>query len=145
MRIGKVKESILKRSVLRQLHNHSEQGSPAPGEDAGVLFMPEFMPEFTQGFSGKNGVAMAVNPVEGWTFAAKRAVYGAVNSMLAAGAAQYSYAGRSRGKTVKGIDKRNRQPLYAGKYFSAFRAYSGVTVCQHTYFIGYCNGKYYEK
>ena len=81
MRIGKVKESILKRSVLRQLHNHSEKGS------AGVLFMPEFMPEFTQGFSGKNGVAMAVNPVEGWTFAAKRAVYGAVNSMLAAGAA----------------------------------------------------------
>ena len=87
MRIGKVKESILKRSVLRQLHNHSEQGSPASGEDAGVLFIPEFMPEFTQGFSGKNGVAMAVNPVEGWTFAAKRAVYGAVNSMLAAGAA----------------------------------------------------------
>ena len=64
MRIGKVKESILKRSVLRQLHNHSEQGSPASGEDAGVLFIPEFMPEFTQGFSGKNGVAMAVNPVE---------------------------------------------------------------------------------
>lgn len=87
MRIGKVKESVLKRSVLRQLHNHSEQGSPASGEDAGVLFMPEFMPEFTQEFSEKNGVAMAVNPVEGWTFAAKRAVYGAVNSMLAAGAA----------------------------------------------------------
>ena len=86
MRIGKVKESILKRSVLRQLHNHSEQGSPASGEDAGVLFMSEFMPEFTQEFSEKNGVAMAVNPVEGWTFAAKRAVYGAVNSMLAAGA-----------------------------------------------------------
>lgn len=82
MRIGKVKESILKRSVLRQLHNHSEKGSPASGEDAGVLFMPEFMPDF----SGENGVAMAVNPVEGWTFAAKRAVYGAVNSMLAAGA-----------------------------------------------------------
>ena len=60
MRIGKVKESILKRSVLRQLHNHSEQGSPASGEDAGVLFMPEFMPEFSE----KNGVAMAVNPVE---------------------------------------------------------------------------------
>lgn len=87
MRIGKVKESILKRSVLRQLHNHSEQGSPASGEDAGVLFMSEFMPEFTPEFSEKNGVAMAVNPVEGWTFAAKRAVYGAVNSMLAAGAA----------------------------------------------------------
>ena len=86
MRIGKVKESILKRSVLRQLHNHSKQGSPASGEDAGVLFMPEFMSEFTTEFSGKNGVAMAVNPVEGWTFAAKRAVYGAVNSMLAAGA-----------------------------------------------------------
>ena len=80
MRIGKVKESILKRSVLRQLHNHSEQGSPASGEDAGDLFMPELMPEFSE----KNGVAMAVNPVEGWTFAAKRAVYGAVNSMLAA-------------------------------------------------------------
>ena len=42
MRIGKVKESILKRSVLRQLHNHSEEGSLASGEDAGVLFMPEF-------------------------------------------------------------------------------------------------------
>ena len=82
MRIGKVKESILKRSVLRQLHNHSEQGSPASGEDAGVLFMSEFMP----GFSEDAGVAVAVNPVEGWTFAAKRAVYGAVNSMLAAGA-----------------------------------------------------------
>ena len=82
MRIGKVKESILKRSVLRQLHNHSEQGSPASGEDAGVLFMSEFMPGFSEG----TGVAVAVNPVEGWTFAAKRAVYGAVNSMLAAGA-----------------------------------------------------------
>ena len=78
MRIGKVKESILKRSVLRQLHNHSEKGSPAPGEDAGVLFMPEF--------SEDAGVALSVNPIEGWTFAAKRAVYGAVNSMLAAGA-----------------------------------------------------------
>ena len=78
MRIGKVKESILKRSVLRQLHNHSEEGSPAPGEDAGVLFMPEF--------SEDAGVALSVNPIEGWTFAAKRAVYGAVNSMLAAGA-----------------------------------------------------------
>lgn len=82
MRIGKVKESILKRSVLRQLHNHSEEGSPASGEDAGVLFMSEFMPEVSE----KTGIAMAVNPVEGWTFAAKRAVYGAVNSMLAAGA-----------------------------------------------------------
>ena len=85
MRIGKVKESILKRSVLRQLHNHSEQGSPASGEDAGVLFMPEFIPEFPE-VSEETGVAVAVNPVEGWTFAAKRAVYGAVNSMLAAGA-----------------------------------------------------------
>ena len=78
MRIGKVKESILKRSVLRQLHNHSEEGSPASGEDAGVLFMPEF--------SEDAGVALSVNPIEGWIFAAKRAVYGAVNSMLAAGA-----------------------------------------------------------
>ena len=78
MRIGKVKESILKRSVLRQLHNHSEEGSPASGEDAGVLFMPEF--------SEDAGVALSVNPIEGWTFAAKRAVYGAINSMLAAGA-----------------------------------------------------------
>ena len=78
MRIGKVKESILKRSVLRQLHNHSEEGSPASGEDAGVLFMPEF--------SEDAEVALSVNSIEGWTFAAKRAVYGAVNSMLAAGA-----------------------------------------------------------
>lgn len=42
MRIGKVKESILKRSVLRQLHNHSEEGSLASGEDAGVLLCRNF-------------------------------------------------------------------------------------------------------
>ena len=53
MRIGKVKESILKRSVLRQLHNHSEKGSPAPGEDAGVLFMPEFMQSLHRDFREK--------------------------------------------------------------------------------------------
>ena len=40
------------------------------------------MPEFSE----DAGVALSVNPIEGWTFAAKRAVYGAVNSMLAAGA-----------------------------------------------------------
>ena len=75
MRIGKVKESILKRSVLRQLHNHSEKGSPASGEDAGVLFMPEF--------SEETSIALAANPIEDWTLAAKRAVYGAINSLLA--------------------------------------------------------------
>ena len=53
MRIGKVKESILKRSVLRQLHNHSEKGSPAPGEDAGVLFMPELCQSLHRDFREK--------------------------------------------------------------------------------------------
>ena len=58
MRIGKVKESILKRSVLRQLNRE-------PDRDAGVGFV--------------------TNPVEGWTLAAPRAVYGAVNALAAAG------------------------------------------------------------
>ncbi|MFR8999332.1 MAG: hypothetical protein ACLVIY_01790 [Anaerobutyricum soehngenii] len=153
MRIGKVKESILKRSVLRQLHNHSEKGSPAPGEDAGVLFMPEFMPEFTQGFSGKNGVAMAVNPVEGWTFAAKRAVYGAVNSMLAAGAA---IQGRFRSaflcrkiaeeKQLKIFDEGDRQHFVCRKTFWCFPGHTAVSpYVSTTYFIGDSNGEYYEK
>ena len=105
--------------------------------------MPEFMPEFTQGFSGKNGVAMAVNPVEGWTFAAKRAVYGAVNSMLAAGAAPKAISlsilmpEEAEEKQLKALIKEIDS--------LCMQEYSGVTVCQHTYFIGYCNGKYYEK
>ena len=37
MRFGKVKESILKRSVLRQLHRHTPFGSPQYGEDAGLF------------------------------------------------------------------------------------------------------------
>ena len=88
--------------------------------------MPEFMPEFTQGFSGKNGVAMAVNPVEGWTFAAKRAVYGAVNSMLAAGAAPKAISlsilmpEEAEEKQLKGIDKRNRQAFVCRKIFQCF-------------------------
>ena len=58
MRIGKIKESILKRSVLRQLNKE-------PDRDAGV--------------------GVVTNPVEGWTLAAPRAVYGAVNALAAAG------------------------------------------------------------
>ncbi|MCI6859415.1 MAG: AIR synthase related protein [Eubacterium sp.] len=78
MRTGKVKESVLKRSVLRQLHRKNMEDSPASGEDAGVLFVP--------GNSEKNGIVALQNPVEGWTLAPKRAVYGAVNSLIASGA-----------------------------------------------------------
>jgi len=53
MRTGKVKESILKRSVLRQLN------------------------------TGHSVFPVRINPVEGWTLAAKRVVYGAVNALAA--------------------------------------------------------------
>lgn len=56
MRVGKVKESILKRSVLRQVKRESIS------------------------------VQVQVHPVEGWTLAAPRAVYGAVNAVAASGA-----------------------------------------------------------
>ncbi len=76
MRIGKVKESILKRSVLRPLHHRDTVRPPAAGEDAGVLFVPEL--------SKEAGVTLRVHPVEGWTLAPQRTVYGAVNSLIAA-------------------------------------------------------------
>ena len=106
MRFGKVKESILKRSVLRQLHRHTPFGSPQYGEDAGlfpaddsqllranVLAEPVSSGEDRKRDSlcpGKSGsgdrIAVSVNPVEGWTLAARRTVYTAVNSLAAAGA-----------------------------------------------------------
>lgn len=70
MRIGKVKESILKRSVLRQLNNN-ESSSPRlvfPGPEYGAF---------------PDEVKIRINPVEGWTLAAERAVYGAVNALAA--------------------------------------------------------------
>lgn len=101
MRIGKVKESILKRSVLRQLHSGDKTGCLAWGEDAGIFLMPEkqeFLrdgqeneinqpepPDLT-GQSASICVRVQINPVEGWTLAAQRAVYGAVNAVAAAGA-----------------------------------------------------------
>lgn len=85
MRLGKVKESILKRSVLRQLHIKSPAGSPEYGEDAGLFPTGSFCPAKDSG-SESGFVAVSVNPVEGWTLAARRAVYGAVNSLVAAGA-----------------------------------------------------------
>lgn len=74
MRIGKVKESILKRSVLRQLHMVSESGSPILGEDAGNFLLHD----------SRESLSVSVNPVTGWTLAAERAVYGAVNALAAA-------------------------------------------------------------
>ena len=143
MRIGKVKESILKRSVLRQLHNHSEEGSLASGEDAGVLFMPEF--------SEDAGVALSVNPIEGWTFAAKRAVYGAVNSMLAAGAKIKAISlsvlmpqdteEKQLKSLMKEIDALCTQERHSGN----FRTYSSVSFCKHSYFICDSNGNSKEK
>lgn len=82
LRLGKVKESVLKRSVLRQIHNKSVCGSPAPGEDAGLFPVP----------ADHNQIAVSVNPVEGWTLASQRAVYGAVNSLVAAKAAPEAIA-----------------------------------------------------
>lgn len=67
MRPGRVKESVLKRSVLRQLHTKKPSGSPAHGE-------------------------VSVISTEGWTLAAQRTVYGAVNHLAAAGAAPESVA-----------------------------------------------------
>lgn len=75
MRPGKVKENVLKRSVLRQLHKRSSYGSPALGEDAGIFSVPE---------NSMYSIALNVNPVEGWTLAGARAIYGAVNSLAAA-------------------------------------------------------------
>lgn len=81
LRVGKVKESVLKRSVLRQIHNNTVCGSPAPGEDVGLFPV-----------SVDNKIAVRVNPVEGWTMAPRRAVYGAVNRLMAAGAAPEAIA-----------------------------------------------------
>ena len=106
MRFGKVKESILKRSVLRQLHRHTPFGSPQYGEDAGLFpadssqlaranvpAEPVSSGEDRKRDSlgpGEPGsgdrIAVSVNPVEGWTLAARRTVYTAVNSLAAAGA-----------------------------------------------------------
>jgi hydrogenase maturation factor len=61
LRIGKVKESVLKRSVLRQL-KRTEKKDKTPD------------------------IFLQINPVEGWTLAAPRAVYGVVNALVAAGA-----------------------------------------------------------
>lgn len=74
MRTGKMKESILKRSVLRQLHMVSECGSPILGEDAGSFLLHD----------SSDSLSVSVNPVIGWTLAAERAVFGAVNALAAA-------------------------------------------------------------
>ena len=102
MRPGKVKESILKRSVLRQLHTKSQTGSPVYGEDAGLFPVDDSVPGNAEKTAvNRQGavyakessciqqnisrlIAVSVNPVEGWTLAARRAVYGAVNSLTAA-------------------------------------------------------------
>ena len=83
MRQGKVKESVLRRSVLRQIHTHSLAGSPGYGEDAGLFPVEE---RETEQRGNTRLIAVSVNPVEGWTLAARRAVYGAVNSLAAADA-----------------------------------------------------------
>lgn len=72
MRLGKVKESILKRSVLRQLHTERSIISSQYRENVGFFPVED--------------VLVKVDPIEGWTLAAHRAVYGAVNSLAAANA-----------------------------------------------------------
>lgn len=76
LRIGKVKESVWKRSVLRQLHNETIMGNPVSGEDAGLFPVP----------ADTRKIAVSINPIEGWTLAPQRAVYGAVNRLVAADA-----------------------------------------------------------
>ena len=76
MQPGKVKESVLKRSVLRPIEN-------AGSEREAVLA--------AGGLDGKSGthessICVKVIPVEGWTLAARRAVYDSVNALAAAGA-----------------------------------------------------------
>ena len=78
MRSGKVKESVLIRSILRQLHKESPYGSPAPGEDAGA-FSPDGM------VTDSHGVT-TTRTVEGRVLAPERLVFGLVNAMTAAGA-----------------------------------------------------------
>ncbi len=77
MRSGKVKESVLIRSILRQLHKKSPYGSPAPGEDAGS-FLPDGME------AGRHGLC-TTRTVEGRVLAPERLVFGLVNAMTAAG------------------------------------------------------------
>ena len=77
MRSGKVKESVLIRSILRQLHKESSYGSPAPGEDAGA-FLPDGM------VTDSHGVT-TTRTVEGRALAPERLVFGLVNAMTAAG------------------------------------------------------------
>lgn len=72
MRLGKVKESILKRSVLRQLHTERPFAFSQYKESIGFFPVED--------------VLVKVDPVEGWTLAAHRAVYGAVNSLAVADA-----------------------------------------------------------
>lgn len=76
LRVGKVKESVWKRSVLRQIHNKIVAGNPASGEDAGLFPVP----------ADTKQIALSLQPIEGWTLAPQRAVYGAVNHLIAAAA-----------------------------------------------------------
>ena len=118
MRLGKVKESILKRSVLRQLHTYGQTGSPGYGEDAG-FFPVEEAALIQQSISRL--IAVSVNPVEGWTLAARRIVYGAVNSLAAAGAVPVLYAGvLSCGVayTLQVVGQKNVEPAAASLILS---------------------------
>lgn len=98
MRPGRVKESVLRRSVLRQLHMKGPFGSPAYGEDAGVFALGHHAASLAEAGEGRDPVygggygAVSVSPVEGWTLAAWRTVCGAVNALAAAGAVPESIA-----------------------------------------------------
>ncbi|MCI5944653.1 MAG: AIR synthase-related protein [Eubacterium sp.] len=78
MKPGKVKESIWKRSVLRQIHTESADSFLTPDNNAGAFPVE------------KNGdklwISSGIMTIQGWTLCAKRAVYGAVNALAAAGA-----------------------------------------------------------
>lgn len=94
MRTGKVKESIWKRSVLRQLHKENRDGRLAPGNGTGVFPVPGINEERkAKGFSkGDERIFCYIDSVEGWTLAPERAIYKAVNALVAAGAEPLSAA-----------------------------------------------------
>lgn len=74
---------MLDRSVLRMITKKGTDKSPRYGEDAGLLPLTQDTTEYQK---TDDRIAVQVNPVEGWTYAPRRAVYGALNSLAAAGA-----------------------------------------------------------
>jgi hypothetical protein len=79
MRPGKVKESILKRSVLQPIKGVSSIGEAWTGGAGEERLYGQ------AGERGCPGQCLKVIPVEGWSLAAGRAVYDTVNALAAEG------------------------------------------------------------